>query len=254
MTPELAELAENTAVHLHPRPMFEVVDRGDLVFERAARRSAVHRIRLGDVPEAVEWARERSCHRLEWWVGWSATPTDLEERLLAIGLVPDDEEPVLTGMTCDAPPPAAPEVEVRRIETLEQQLEALTVDWDVWNIDAADRARRAQSERGGFRAEGSVQHFAAYVNGRPVGFGRAIDMDGGVAMMGGAVLPAYRGRGVYRGLVRARWDYAVSRGTPLLVTQAGHMSGPVLDGLGFVRHGDLHLFIDPGVASEHGHH
>ena len=33
------------------------------------------------------------------------------------------------------------------------------------------------------------------------------------------------------------------------VVQAGEMSGPVLDGLGFVRHGDLRLFTDPGVAS-----
>jgi GNAT superfamily N-acetyltransferase len=75
----------------------------------------------------------------------------------------------------------------------------------------------------------------------------------GVALMGGAVLPAFRGRGVYRALVRRRWDHAIARGTPLLVVQAGAMSAPVLDGLGFVRHGDLHLFVDHGVASEHGH-
>jgi hypothetical protein len=49
---------------------------------------------------------------------------------------------------------------------------------------------------------------------------------------------------MYRALVRARWDHAVARGTPLLVVQAGPMSAPVLDGLGFERHGQIRLFAD----------
>jgi GNAT superfamily N-acetyltransferase len=69
-------------------------------------------------------------------------------------------------------------------------------------------------------------------------------MEAGVALMGGAVLPEARGRGMYRALVRARWDHAVARGTPLLVVQAGPMSAPVLDGLGFERHGQIRLFAD----------
>jgi len=69
-------------------------------------------------------------------------------------------------------------------------------------------------------------------------------MDAGVALMGGAVLPAVRGRGVYRALVHARWEHAVARGTPLLVVQAGRMSAPVLTGLGFRSHGTIRLFVD----------
>ena len=69
-------------------------------------------------------------------------------------------------------------------------------------------------------------------------------MADGVALMGGAVLPEARGHGVYRALVHARWQYAAARGTPLLVVQAGAMSAPVLDGLGFERHGEIHLFTD----------
>ncbi|HZQ81993.1 MAG TPA: GNAT family N-acetyltransferase [Gaiellaceae bacterium] len=204
----VAELAEDTAVHLLPRPGFEMLDRGELVFEASGNRCAVHRVRLGDVEQAVAWARtetrRRNVERLEWWVGWNATPAELPEQLLALGLVPDDEEATLTGMTCAEPPPAAPEVDVRRIETVEQQLEAVRVDWDVWGVDDADRRRRAEVERERFDPNGTVHHFAAYVDGRPVGFGRAIDMDEGVALMGGAVLPELRGRHVYRALVRAR--------------------------------------------------
>jgi GNAT superfamily N-acetyltransferase len=69
-------------------------------------------------------------------------------------------------------------------------------------------------------------------------------MDRGVALMGGAVLPSARGRGVYRALVHARWEHAVARGAPLLVVQAGRMSAPVLTGLGFRSHGTIRLFVD----------
>ncbi|HEY1513161.1 MAG TPA: hypothetical protein VGF66_05355 [Gaiellaceae bacterium] len=50
----------------------------------------------------------------------------------------------------------------------------------------------------------------------------------------------------------ARWQYAVVRGTRRLVVQAGHMSAPVLDRLGFEPHGVLHLYADPRVASGYG--
>jgi len=179
-------------------------------------------------------------------VGWSATPADLGPRLLELGLVPDDV-PMLTGMTCSSEPPGAPGVEVRRIGTLEEQLAALEVDWEVWGIDEDERAERRELERRRFddlERSGVVHHFAASLDGRTVGFGRAIDMAAGVALMGGTVLPAARGRGVYRALVRARWDHAVARGTPLLVVQAGELSAPVLDGLGFRRHGTIDLFVD----------
>ena len=62
--------------------------------------------------------------------------------------------------------------------------------------------------------------------------------------MGGAVLPEARGRGVYRALVRARWDHTVECGTPLLVVQAGDMSGPILTSLGFESHGEIRLYSD----------
>jgi GNAT superfamily N-acetyltransferase len=254
--PSLAELAEDTAVHLLPRPGFELLHRGDLVFEAGKHRASVQRLRLGDVEGAVAWVRcecaRRRVARCEWWVGWSATPRNLPRRLLELGLVPDDEEATLTGMSSDREPPAAAHVDVRRIQTLEEQLAALEVDWEVWGLPEPERASRRAHEQERFDPDGSVHHFAAYEDGRPVGFGRAIDMDRCVALMGGAVLPELRGHGVYRALVHARWQHAVARSTPLLVVQAGQMSEPVLGRLGFRSHGVLHLFMDPGVASGHG--
>ena len=249
MRPTLEALAEDTAVHLLPRPGFDMVDRGGYVFEAGAHRAAVHRVRLGDIDGAVEWtrseARRRGVESLEWWVGWSATPAGAGERLLDLGLEPG-EMPALAGMTCAVEPPGA-EIEVRRIETLADQLVALEVDWEVWGLTPEKRRRRIAWERDRFaaiHASGSVHHFAAFVDDRPVGFGRAIDMDGGVALMGGSVLPAARGRGVYRALVHARWEHAAARATPLLVVQAGAMSGPILAGLGFESHGEVRLYAD----------
>jgi predicted GNAT superfamily acetyltransferase len=58
------------------------------------------------------------------------------------------------------------------------------------------------------------------------------------------VAKAARGRGVYRALVRARWDVAVARGTPALVVQAGTMSQPILERLGFRTVCTIRLFVD----------
>lgn len=246
----LDELAEDTAVHLLPRAGVEMVERPGFVFEAATTRAAVHRIRLGDVEAAVEWTRDEAFRRgipaVEWWVGWRATPDDLEDRLFALGLV-RDETPVLTGMTSTVEPPTVDGVEVRRIATIDEQLAALEIDWAVWGIPMAERAQRADTERTYFDPSGPLHHFAAYLNGRAVGFARGIDMDEGVALMGGVVLPEARRRGVYRALVRARWEHAVARGTPCLVVQAGDMSAPVLAGLGFRSHGEVRLYSDGQV-------
>jgi GNAT superfamily N-acetyltransferase len=239
------QLAENTGMYLLPRPSYETVVTDDYTYIAGPNNAWVLDIREPN----VEWTRAESRRRgvplVEWWVGWSAPPS-LAADLVSLGLVPDDE-PVLTGMTCATEPPPAPHVEVHAIETTAQYLEAVEVDWEVWQIAEEERERRRATEVARFdqeHAAGTAHHWVAFDDGRPIGFGRGIDMEQGVALMGGAVLPEARGRGVYRALVRARWDHAVARGTPLLVVQAGPMSTPVLDGLGFQRHGEIRLFAD----------
>ena len=135
-----------------------------------------------------------------------------------------DDVPTLTGMTCSSRRPRSPAIEVRRIETAAEYEATIEIDWEVWQLSEEERAaRRAARSTAGSRstARGVVHHYAAFVDGERVGFGRAIDMVGGVGLFGGAVLPEARGRGAYRALVRARWEHAVERGTPLLVVQAG---------------------------------
>jgi GNAT superfamily N-acetyltransferase len=243
VTPTLPELAEDTEIYLPPLPGVETVACAGFTYVARERHATVVRVRDVD----IEWVRRESARRghdrVEWWVGWSA-PADTVELLMRAGLVPD-EVPMLTGMTCTREPPAAPQVDVARIETLDELLEALEVDWEVWRLDEEERAKRRASQRARFEAKrGLVHHWCARVSGRVVGFARAIDLVDGVALMGGAVLPAARGRGVYRALVCARWEHAAARRTPLLVVQAGAMSAPVLSGLGFEPHGEIQLLVD----------
>ena len=188
----------------------------------------VTRVRRLDLEAARAAARARAVPRVEWWLGPSA-PAGAAEELLAAGLVPD-EVPTLTGMTCTAGPPAVPGIEVRPASTAE----AAEIEHAVWGGEA-----RPQRE-----PDPAIHLFAALVEGRPAGVARGVDFEDGVALMGGAVLPELRGRGAYRALVRARWEHAVARGTPLLVVQAGDRSAPVLDGLGFVRRAELKLYVD----------
>ena len=53
-----------------------------------------------------------------------------------------------------------------------------------------------------------------------------------------------RGRGVYRSLVQARWDWAVELGTPALTVQAGRMSRPILERLGFEFVEPVRVYVD----------
>ena len=76
--------------------------------------------------------------------------------------------------------------------------------------------------------------YLASRDGEPVGTARALFLRFGVNLSGGAVAPAARSQGVYRALINARWNDAVAAGTPALTVQAGHMSRPILDRLGFV--------------------
>jgi GNAT superfamily N-acetyltransferase len=66
----------------------------------------------------------------------------------------------------------------------------------------------------------------------------------GLLLYGGATRERARGRGAYRALLRARWDEVVARGTPALMTQAGAMSRPILERLGFEPVGHVHMLLD----------
>ncbi|MGN6799041.1 MAG: GNAT family N-acetyltransferase [Gaiellaceae bacterium] len=206
--------------------------------------AGVSGVRVGDddVETLVAEVRERvpAEKGLVWWLDPDTQPADLHERLLALGLrEPRDGGSRLHALACvEEPPPGPRNVDVRRVETYEEHLAATEVIWESFTMPPDRRAKQLQHLRAEFEAArdtGVPVTFLAHVDGRPAGVGRSIYSDRGVFLIAGSVLEWARGRGVYRTLVRARWDDAVARGTPALVTEALHdTSYPILKRCGFV--------------------
>ena len=63
MEPTVAELAEDAAAHVLPRPGFETIDRDEFFFEAGRHRASMQRLRLDDVEATVAWAREECARR-----------------------------------------------------------------------------------------------------------------------------------------------------------------------------------------------
>jgi len=173
-----------------------------------------------------------------WEVGSSATPSDLVDRLHALGLVDDEPDPLAIGMVLtnepEEPPPAG--VEVRRARTREELLEAGRIAAVGFGIPGAVPEPEEPTP--------GLETYVAYVDGRPAARATAAFTQYGATLFGGATLPEARGRGAYRALVAARWEDAVARGTPMLVTQAGRMSRPILERLGFRAVCEIRILVD----------
>lgn len=241
------ELAENANSHtpLGPTDERDVSDRYILWMGRGDEPgwNVAQRFRLQ--PDEVESVREEIHARLKakgrtgctWEVGTHATPPDLVERLLALGLVDDEPTPLAIGMVLTAPPAQAPPgVEVRRAETDAEHLVAS-------QIAAVAFGSPIPTEVSPDRDPNNVTYLA-YVDGEPVARGSASFSEHGVTLFGGSTMPEARGRGAYRALVAARWEDAVARGTPVLVTQASTMSRPILAQLGFREVCEIRILLD----------
>jgi GNAT superfamily N-acetyltransferase len=242
------ELAENpnTYTPLGPNTERIVTDRFVLWMGRGETWNVAPRFRMAadevdDARAEIRAAvRARGRSRCAWEVGTHATPADLADRLVALGLV-DDDPALQVGMVLDAPPAQAPpeEVEVRRVTTTEEYLAAERIAGIAFGEVLAPPADD-------FVYAPTVDSaiYLAYVDGEPVARGSAAYSEHGVTLFGGATLPGARGRGAYRALVQARWDDAVARGKPLLVTQASPMSRPILARLGFREVCTIRALVD----------
>jgi hypothetical protein len=247
----LVELAEDAGLWMPPDPHGETIVGDGYVLVVWGRRGSVEHVRLGDVETAVgevrALARDRGVTDVVWWVGDLATPDDLAAQLTAQGLALDADEPELTSLTLSSPPVGVVSGDVRLVDSFAGYLLACELDWEVFKVSDDDRRERRALARERWESllvEKRVSHYLAYVDGEPVGFGRVVFTPLAGLLMGGAVLPAARGRGLYGSLVDARWNEAAERGTPRLVVGAGAMSAPILLKLGFERIGAIRVLSD----------
>lgn len=204
-----------------------------------------------DVEAAVEAARTHArAHgkaTLAWWI--APEHDRLVPALEAAGLVNDDTpgfESIENAMVLMSPPmgAVAEGVELGVVETWERFQESFEVVQTVFGLPevSEELLRERYAEYAGDLERGRGVYAA--VDGRMVAHSFAAFGAAGVNLFGGAVLPEARGKGIYRALVRARWDLAVERGTPALTVQAGRMSRPILERLGFRFVAAVRVFVD----------
>lgn len=243
---EILELVENANTYTPLGPEDERVvrdryvlwmGRGDQPGWNVAQR---FRFRAGELDEVRAeihgHLRRRGRTGCSWEVGTHASPPDLVSRLLALGLVDDEPDELAIGMVLAQPPAAAPPgIEVRRAET-EADLRA------TGRIAAVAFGAAAPADADVPSPGNEI--YLALIDGEPAARGSASFSEHGVSLFGGATLPEFRGRGAYRALVAARWEQAARRGTPVLVTQAGKMSRPILARLGFREVCELRILLD----------
>jgi hypothetical protein len=176
---------------------------------------------------------------ITWWLDDETSPPDLVDRLKGLGLGDPSDRGLLVHALISTGAPRAPASggEVARVESYNDWLEAVEVMWEAFATSEERREKHRPHLRAEFedaRRTGVPVTFLARVDGRAAGVGRSVYADMGVFLIAGSVAEWARRRGVYTALLRARWDDAVARGTPCLVTEAlPDTSYPILRRVGF---------------------
>jgi GNAT superfamily N-acetyltransferase len=140
------------------------------------------------------------------------------------------------------------DVDLIVVDSFEEFAQGTRVELTVFEVPAEGRAKMEAELEQRFAeyatAGNPYRRWLARLDGQVVGTAGAVRGEAGVNLFGGGVLPEARGHGVYRALVKARWEDAARRGTPALTVQAGRMSRPVLERLGFELIAPMFTYVD----------
>ena len=211
----------------------------------------VSAVRAGDAAgltrlsaDAATWFATLGRTSFVWFLGPSTTPIDAAALLQAGGASPIAGAP--KAMLLDREPAAGADADVRTVDSPEMLLQfrqllapaggGLLTDEIRAELVATNDAAWADLEALG----GARRCYLAFAGDEPVAAATMLFTEVGLAMLsGGATAPHAQGRGFYRALVRARWDDALAAGYPMVATQAGGESAPILTSLGFRPVADL---------------
>jgi len=241
---ELVQFVEAPARFTPAGPGAVIEDSPRHVLLAAEGQCIVQGIRLAPntVEEAVEGARSfmgrHGAHAARWLLCERSTPSDLEERLLALGLTPVARDYELDGMLLTSPPPPGPaEVEARRVRTPEEYVAARLLMYAAFGTPPERRLEEAslKCEFASVERAATGTTYGAWLEGRLAGAARSFFASQGALLAVGATAEWARGRGAYRALVRVRWDDLANRGGGALVVIAGAKSSPILTRLGFEK-------------------
>lgn len=232
-----------------PLPDLAVIDREDW-FEIATpsfkdggfNEVALARVDVAEIEATITRTlaafRARGC-AFRWTVGPDSAPADLAARLEARGFAPSPVR-VMTRATADA----VDDVAVVRVTpaSADAYTRTMAAGWDV------DPAPLAPATALALVPGSTHRLYLALVDGEPAAVASAVHLARAVYLLGGVVLPRYRGRGAYRALVDARLADARAAGLAHAIVHARDTSAPRLARGGFTTVATLTAFHIPRPA------
>ncbi len=255
----LTEIAEypNSFGPLGPNDERVATDRFTLWMGSGKRWNTVQRqhFRVEEVDEVIaevrSLLRSRGRYSTQWEIGSCAEPEGLVDLLLDRGIIRDKDPYAVALVLKSEPPPPQPGHVARRVESFEEYAAANEVQWEAFDMpgDEINESRALLPSH--WRDSPNIMH-AVWLDGLIVSAGTSAPTPHGLLLYGGATLRRARRGGAYRALLRARWDEAVGRATPTLITQGGSMSRPILERLGFETVGHVHMLVDEFAKSGKG--
>ena len=175
--------------------------------------------------------------RFEWKLHGHDRPPDLPHRLRAAGFLTEDEETVVIARVDEAASsPVLPEgVSLREVTDRNDLDRIATFERDAWE-DEDDQSWIADMLEAERTANPSGISIVVAEAGGAIVCAGWVRFESGTdfaTLWGGATLPAWRGRGIYRATVAHRAVLAAQRGFHYLEVDASNDSRPILERLGF---------------------
>jgi GNAT superfamily N-acetyltransferase len=183
---------------------------------------------------------DRRGESFEWKLYDYDEPADLAERLSRAGFVAEDPESLVVAEVTEVLhalegaelPAGVTAVRVTDAAGLDlmTQIQELVFEEDRSELRESIRAQLASAPE-------MVAVFLALAGDEPVCAARIEFLPGTefAGLWGGGTHPRWRGRGIYRALVRRRAELAASRGYKYLTVDASEDSRPILERVGFTR-------------------
>lgn len=173
--------------------------------------------------EAIAMYRDLGL-KFRWNAGPGSGPADLGERLARRGLRQSWGRGMVRSTESAGETTDIVEVDAR---TIEAYTDVMARGWEADPVPLLEVHRHVL-------AEDRQRLFLAYADGEPAATAGYVQLPRSAYLIGGVVLPKFRGRGLYRALVHARLAHARARGITLATSHAREStSAPILEKLGF---------------------
>lgn len=188
---------------------------------------------------------EPRCTEIEWKTRGHDRAPGLEDALRAHGFAPDEPESIMVGRLEDLMDgaPLLGGVTLRRITEGADVRAMCAMAEEAFGRSAGPRHADVLLAR--IAAGDPMQLWVAETEGRFVSCGRLEPVEGTdfVGLWGGATLPGYRHRGIYRALTAARAQAARAAGYSFVHSDCTEFSRPILERSGLLRVSSTTPFI-----------